>query len=477
MKGMHMLIARKKERELLISALKADESQFIAVFGRRRVGKTYLIREALAGSFAFQHTGYANTGTKGQLFAFAASLKEYGLQDFNSPSNWLEAFELLKDLIRKSGNDRKVIFIDELSWMDSGRSDLMPALEGFWNGWASARKDIVLIVCGSATSWMLSKVVHNKGGLYNRLTAQINLMPFTLAECAEYAASRGIVMTHHQLLECYMVMGGVPYYWSFLRKELSLSQNVDHIFFADDAPLKDEFRYLFRSLFKRPDVYVAIIEALGTKKAGMVRTELLEATGLTNSGGFTSKLEELEQCGFIRKYREYGKERKNAVYQLIDSFTLFHYKFLEKRPTDEHYWSNQENTPARNAWCGIAFERVCLQHICEMKKALGISGVLTNVSTWSCAADPERGISGSQIDLLIDRRDQVINLCEMKYSTQEYSITKEVDANVRHKINDFRSVTGTKSAVHVTFVTPYGLAHNSYAGNVQSEITADDFFA
>ena len=472
-----MLIARDKERKLLKSALEADESQFIAVFGRRRVGKTYLVRETLAGSFTFQHTGYANTGTKGQLFAFAASLKEHGLQDFDNPSNWLEAFELLKDLIRNSSNERKVVFIDELSWMDSGRSDLMPALEGFWNGWASARKDIVLIVCGSATSWMLSKVVHNKGGLYNRLTDRINLMPFSLAECAEYAASRGVLMNRHQLLECYMIIGGIPYYWSFLRKELSLSQNIDCIFFAKDAPLKDEFHYLFRSLFKRPEAYVTIIEALGTKKAGMERSELLDATGLTNSGGFTSKLEELEQCGFIRKYREYGKERKNAVYQLIDNFTLFHYKFLEKRPTDEHYWSNQENTPARNAWAGIAFERICFQHIGEMKKALGISGVLTDVSSWSCAADSERGISGSQIDLLIDRRDQVINLCEMKYSMQEYSITKEVDAHIRRKVNDFRLVTGTKSAIHVTFVTPYGLVQNSYAGNVQSEITTDDFFA
>ncbi len=472
-----MLIARHKERKLLKSAFEVDESQFIAVYGRRRVGKTYLVREAYEGNFTFQHAGYANIGTKGQLFAFAASLKEYGLQDFEIPTNWLEAFELLKDLIRSSGSRRKVIFIDELSWMDSGRSDLMPALEGFWNGWASARKDIVLVVCGSATSWMLSKVVHNKGGLYNRLTAQINLMPFTLAECAEYATSRGIVMNRHQLLECYMVMGGIPYYWSFLRKELSLSQNIDQAFFAKDAPLKDEFRYLFRSLFKRPEGYVAIIEALGTKKAGMERKELLETTGMTNSGGFTSKLVELEECGFIRKYREYGKERKNAVYQLVDNFVLFHYKFLQKRPSDERFWSNQENTPVRNAWTGIAFERVCLQHIAEMKRALGISGVLTDVSSWSCAPNPEAGINGSQIDLLIDRRDQVINLCEMKYSTQEYSITKRIDADIRHKVNDFRTITGTKSAIHVTFITPYGLARNAYAGNVQSEITADDFFA
>lgn len=472
-----MLVARKKERELLKSAFEADESQFIAVFGRRRVGKTYLIRETYQEKFTFQHTGYANTGTKGQLFAFVASLKEHGLQDCEIPVNWLEAFELLKELIRNSRSERKVVFIDELSWMDSGRSDLMSALEGFWNGWASARKDIVLIVCGSATSWMLSKIVHNKGGLYNRLTAQINLMPFTLAECAEYAASRGIVMNRHQLLECYMAMGGVPYYWSLLRKELSLSQNIDLVFFAEDAPLKNEFRYLFHSLFKHPESYIAIIEALGTRKAGMDRSELLRITGMTNSGGFSSRLEELEECGFIRKYRGYGKERKNAVYQLIDNFVLFHYKFLEKRPSDEHYWSNQENTPARNAWTGIAFERVCFQHLAEMKKALGISGVVTEVSTWSCAADPDRGINGSQIDLLIDRRDQVINLCEMKYSTQEYSITKKVDADIRHKVNDFRAVTGTKNAIHVTFVTPYGLVQNSFAGNVQSEITADDLFA
>lgn len=471
-----MLIARNKERELLKNAFEADESQFVAVFGRRRVGKTYLIRESFQGQFTFQHTGYANTNTKGQLFAFAASLKEYGLEDFEIPATWLEAFELLKDLIRNSDSERKIIFIDELSWMDSGRSDLMSALEGFWNGWASARKDIVLVVCGSATSWMLNKIVHNKGGLYNRLTAQINLAPFTLAECAEYAASHGIVMNHHQLLECYMIMGGVPYYWSFLRKELSLSQNIDQIFFAKDAPLKDEFRYLFQSLFKRPESYMAIIEALGTKKAGMERGELLKATGTTNSGGFSSKLEELGECGFIRRYREYGKGKRNAVYQLIDNFVLFHYKFLENRPSDEHFWSHQENTPVRNSWTGIAFERVCLQHLDEMKKALGISGVLTDVSSWSCVADPDKGINGSQIDLLIDRRDQVINLCEMKYSTQEYTISKEVDASIRHKVNDFCILTGTKSAIHLTFVTPYGLTRNSYAGNVQSEITADDFF-
>lgn len=471
-----MLIARDRERQELLSAYQADESKFIAIYGRRRIGKTYLVRQTFKGMFTFQHAGIFNGTTTEQLYAFHASLREYGLDDSSSPSNWLEAFELLKDLIRISPAKKKVIFIDELSWMDSGRSDLMKALESFWNGWASARDDILLIVCGSATSWMLSKVVHNKGGLYNRLSLQIELEPFCLKECAEYATAMGLVMNRHQLLECYMIFGGVPYYWSLLRKELSLSQNVDLLLFDKKAPLKNEFQYLYASIFRRPEPYIAIIRTLGTKKAGMTREELLKATRLTNSGGFTGRLDELESCGFVRKYYEFGKKRKNAVYQLIDNFTLFWFKFMDTEPNDIHFWENQTNMPARNAWAGLAFERVCLQHIDQIKIALGISGVLTNACAWSCKADPENGIHGSQIDLLIDRKDQIINLCEMKYSTQEYMISKETDESLRHKKNDFIKVTKTRSAVHLTVVTTYGLARNSYAGNVQSVITAENLF-
>jgi hypothetical protein len=440
------------------------------------VGKTFLIRESLNSRFTFQHTGYYGGKLADELFEFCASLREHGLKDFTKPRNWLEAFELLKDLIRNSEEKRKVIFLDELSWMDTHGSDFVMALEGFWNGWASARKDILLIVCGSVTSWMLSKIIHNKGGLYNRLSSRIHLQPFSLRECEEYIYSRNIVMNRHQIIECYMILGGIPYYWSFLEKGLSLPQNIDHLFFAAEAPLEHEFDYLYAALFKRPEPYIKIVSALGKKKAGMTREELLKATRMADSGNFTIRLEELENCGFLRKYHQFGMKERNAVYQLIDNFTLFHYKFLEEKPTDEHFWSNQLNTPGVNAWCGLAFERVCLQHIPQMKKALGISGVLSEAYSWACREDSAKGICGSQIDLMIVRKDQVINLCEMKYSAKKYSVTAKADEEISRKISDFLAVTGARYAIHATLVTPYGIAEGSYTGRIQNVITADDLF-
>ena len=471
-----MLIGRKKEINLLHEIQNDDSSHFLAIYGRRRVGKTFLIREAFDYRFAFQHAGLSEGGMKGQIFAFVSSLKDAGYEVKKQPKNWLEAFEYLKDLIRKSSEKKKIIFIDELSWMDTPKCDLMVALENFWNGFASARKDIVLIVCASATSWMLSKVVHNKGGLYNRLTEQIHLRTFCLGECEEYVKNSGLAFNRNQILQYYMIFGGVPYYWGFLKKGLSLSQNIDRILFEKDAPLRDEFKYLYASVFKKPENYVKIIEALGTKKVGMTREEIINAAKISNSGDLTTKLEELESCGFIRKYYAFGMKKKNAIYQLMDCFTLFYFKFLKSQPTDEHFWTNQINTPLVNTWMGLAFEWVCMEHIEQIKVKLGISGVLTEVNSWYCKADLDNGVFGSQIDMLIVRKDQVINLCEMKYSQSEYTITEKVDRNIRNKISDLITISGTKYAIYPTIITTYGLVENSYSQEVQSVVTMDDLF-
>lgn len=471
-----MLIGRKKEINLLHEIQNDDSSHFLAIYGRRRVGKTFLIREAFDYRFAFQHAGLSEGGMKGQIFAFVSSLKDAGYEVKKQPKNWLEAFEYLKDLIRKSSEKKKIIFIDELSWMDTPKCDLMVALENFCNGFASARKDIVLIVCASATSWMLSKVVHNKGGLYNRLTEQIHLRTFCLGECEEYVKNSGLAFNRNQILQYYMIFGGVPYYWGFLKKGLSLSQNIDRILFEKDAPLRDEFKYLYASVFKKPENYVKIIEALGTKKVGMTREEIINAAKISNSGDLTTKLEELESCGFIRKYYAFGMKKKNAIYQLMDCFTLFYFKFLKSQPTDEHFWTNQINTPLVNTWMGLAFERVCMEHIEQIKVKLGISGVLTEVNSWYCKADLDNGVFGSQIDMLIVRKDQVINLCEMKYSQSEYTITEKVDRNIRNKISDLITISGTKYAIYPTIITTYGLVENSYSQEVQSVVTMDDLF-
>ena len=471
-----MIIGRNSEIELLNKILHDDKSHFVAVYGRRRIGKTYLIREAFNYRFTFQHSGLSEGSMNEQLFAFDSSLKDAGINIKKKSKNWLEAFDKLKEIIRNSNEKRKIIFIDELSWMDTPKSDLMVALENFWNGFASARKDIVLIVCASATSWMLSKVVHNKGGLYNRLTQQIHLQAFCLRECEEYIQSEGLALNREQILQYYMIFGGVPYYWGFIKKGLSLAQNIDNTLFVKNAPLRDEFKYMYASVFKNPETYIKIIETLGTKKVGLTREELIKLTGLSNSGDLTGKLEELESCGFIRKYYAFGMKKKNAVYQLIDCFTLFHFKFLQDEPTDEHFWTNQINTPAVNTWMGLAFERVCMQHVAQIKNKLGISGVLTEVNSWYCKADPDRGVFGSQIDMLITRKDQVINLCEMKYSGSEYTITEKVDKSIRNKINDLRVLTNTKYAIYPTIITTYGLVNNSYSDSIQSVITLDDLF-
>ena len=361
--------------------------------------------------------------------------------------------------------------------MDTQKSGLVTALEYFWNGCASARKDIMLIVCASATSWMLDNIIHNKGGLYNRITNRIHLKAFNLSECKEFVEANHIAMNDYQILECYMIMGGVPYYWTLLDRSLSLPQNIDRIFFKEDAPLKDEFEYLYRALFNNPEKYIEIINAFGRKKAGLTREELCSALKLKQSGVLSKKLADLEACGFVRKFHEFEKKNRGAVYQLIDNFTLFYFKFMEHTQTDEHFWENQHSSPTLNAWRGLAFERVCLQHIDAIKKKLGISGVLTDVCAWSCKADPNKGLKGSQIDLLIVRKDQVINLCEMKFCADNFTVTQAVDESLRKKISDLYTATNTKYAVQKTIITTYGLTDNMYSGTIQSCVTAKDLFA
>ena len=472
-----MLIERKKESEILRNALVTDESRFVAIYGRRRIGKTFLVREVFGYRFTFQHSGISKGSLKDQLFAFSSSLKDSGYCFKKQPSNWLEAFEGLKEVIRASTEKKKTIFIDELSWMDTPKSNFISALENFWNGFASARKDVLLIVCASATSWMISEIIHNKGGLYHRLTDQIHLYPFTLKECETYVESKGLTMNREQILQYYMIFGGVPFYWSLIKKGFSLAQNIDGILFAKDAPLKDEYDYLYSSIFKKPDVYLRIVETLGLKKAGMTRDELIENSGITNSGDLSKKLDELENCGFIRKYKAFGNIKKNSIYQLIDCFTLFYLQFLRNNPNDEHFWTNQLNEPKTNTWLGLAFERICFDHINQIKGKLSIMGVLSDECSWYCKADADKGIFGCQIDLLIARKDMVINLCEIKYSGTEYTVTKKTDADLRRKISDLKTQVEPKYVIFPTLITTYGLIKNSYSDIFSSVVLLDDLFA
>lgn len=463
------MVGRHNEKKQLLRAFESENSEFVAIYGRRRVGKTFLVRETFGGGFVFQHSGLKKKSTVIQLDRFRESLVEHGYEECPELKNWYKAFDALKVVVKRSGERKKVVFIDEMPWMDRPNSNFVSALENFWNGWASARKDVLLIVCGSASSWILRKVVHNKEGLHNRVTYRIPLKQFCLSECEEYANSLGLEMTRPQILECYMVLGGIPYYWHYLERGLSVAQNIDELFFAGNDKLENEFEELYESLFQSPQPYVKVVEALAKKKSGLLRDEVVSESGLADSGKLTEILKDLERCGFIRRYVPMGRISRGSIYQLIDNFTLFYYQYvLPNHGRDRHYWTKKLSSPVHSTWAGLAFERVCLEHVEQMKEALRIGAVLTNEYAWR---NPS-----AQIDLLIDRADGIINVCEMKYSGSEYALDEKDDEAMRNRRQQLKVETGTRKAMHSTFVTVYGVKENAYSRNVQSFVSLKDLF-
>lgn len=470
-----MLIGRTREQRTLRDAYESEYSQFVAVYGRRRVGKTFLVRETFDYQFTFEHSGVARGNNRTQLTAFRDSLVNAGMPKPAIPSNWMEAFALLRQFIRQSPEGKKVIFIDEIPWMDAPRSNFVSALEYFWNAFASARKDILLIICGSATSWIINKVLKDHGGLHNRVTCRLHIQPFSLNECEKYIASRGMNYSRYDLLELYMVLGGIPFYWSLLQHGDSVAQNIDKLIFNESGQLHGEFNELYDSLFKKPEQYISVVVALGNVGSGMTREEIIHACNLDGNGKTTRILEDLQECGFIRKVPTFGKNN-DASFMLIDNFTLFYLKFVkENNANDEQFWSHNYLSPVRSAWVGLAFEKVCFQHISQIKQALGISGVVTNVYSWRVGPTPD-GEPGAQIDMLIDRADNMVNICEMKFSKFEYVVTSEVAMSLHHKAHRFINDKGKGKSVCLTMITVYGIAKTAHWGDIQQSITAQDLF-
>ena len=351
---------------------KTGASEFVAVYGRRRVGKTFLIREAFNNKFDFYMTGMANVSLATQLSNFHLTITKYDSAGLiaNPASNWLEAFHQLSLILEKQPKTKKVIFLDELPWLDTAKSGFIQALEYFWNSWASARKNILLIVCGSSASWMINTLIHNKGGLYNRVTHRIKLEPFTLYECEQYFKSRSVAYTDkYQLIQLYMVMGGIPFYLKQVDTTMSAAQNINKMCFHPQGILFDEFDILYRSLFNKSANHIAIIEALSKKAKGLTRDELISFAKTPGGGATTRILKELEESNFIRKYNFFGRKEKNSLYQLTDFYSLFYLKFIKsKEALDENHWLTGLTTPKQHAWAGYAFEQVCLAHLPQIKK-------------------------------------------------------------------------------------------------------------
>ena len=475
------LIGRAYEQKLINSYINSEKAELIAVYGRRRVGKTFLIKRMFDENFAFSFTGIYDVSRAVLLSQFKKHLERYSESTIPKIKNWFEAFDALQSYLETLKSDKIVLFFDELPWMDTPKSNFLAAFGQFWNTWASTRPNVKIIVCGSATTWMLSKFIGDKGGLYGRVCRSIWLKPFTLGETEAFIKEiKGIELTRSQILETYMIFGGIPYYLDMLIKGIPLSKNVDELLFKQGAPLRMEFNFLFRSLFNEAEIYRKVIETLASKMKGMSRQEIADALKLKKGGFLTEVLENLITCDFIRKYNAIGKTGQDAQYQLTDLFSFFHIKFVaHDSGQDSEYWSKITGKGKMTAWSGYAFEQVCLHHIDQIKQALSIGGVIGNICSWACKPFIDKNGTqwkGGQIDLLIDRADDVINICEIKHVSSKYVIDADYEQRLRDRASLFRTVTKTKKALHHTFITTYGVAQNSHSGIVQSEVKMDDLF-
>lgn len=466
-------IGRKDELQLLQDVYASDKAEFIAVYGRRRVGKTYLIQHFFKNKFAFSATGIIDGTKSEEIFSFTTSLIKAGYVG-KQPRSWLDAFEMLKTTLEhQPKRGRCVIYIDELPCFDTARSGFVRALGYFWNTWASLRKDVILIVCGSATSWMIDNIVDNHGGLHNRITHTLYLRQFNLAETESFLKSQKFQWPRRIVLEAYMALGGIPYYLSLLKNKESLAQNLDRLYFRKQSELSQEYQRLYASLFKSPERYMRIIEEMARHKQGLTRKDLAACLDEPSSGTLTRQLDNLVNCDILRRYVTKTKKKiktNEAYYQLTDLFTLFHLHFSRKT-TAEDYWQQHLNTPALNTWHGLAFEQVCMVHINQIRTALGLNRIAVECYSWRSSTAPK-----AQIDMIIERADRLINLCEIKYAGAEYVITADDDAKMRNRMAAFVRESKTKCGIVPTWITSYGLFKNEYAVDVTSQITMDDLF-
>lgn len=475
---MEKLIGRDVEKKLLQEAINSGAPELIALFGRRRVGKTFLIRQYLQKNLVFEFIGSRDAKFTEQLRNFNKALGKAAGNDkiYRIPDNWADAFDQLTHFLTpKLTTSRAVVFLDEFPWLNTHKSGFLSAFDHWWNSWGNNQSNLVVVICGSAASWMIQNIVNNKGGLHNRVTRKIRLLPFNLRETEQFLHARNVTLDRYLILQLYMIMGGIPHYLKEIRKGESATQAVDRICFTKDGLLESEFKNLYHSLFDDATRHLAVVRALAGNNTGLTRGEIIDKIGLTSGGTITALLDELIESGFVMAWQPYDRKSKDTIYKLADEFTHFYLKFMENnRSSGNGVWQNFFSGQSWKSWSGVAFERVSLKHIAQLKKALGIAGVYTEESAWRFL--PKKG-KGAQIDLLLDRRDFVINLCEMKYSASEFVINKAYAGELENKRDVFKNKTGTKKSLFITLVTTFGVKSNDYFIRlVQNSITMDVLF-
>ncbi len=473
-----IFIGRKKEQDILQKALDSNEAEMVSVIGRRRIGKTFLVKTFYKDNIVFEATGSKNASPEEQIIGFRIKIFEiFGVKDFTFPiTNWQTAFFALSEQIKNFPKDKKpVIFFDEVPWFSANNTDFVRGLSWFWNSFA-VNHAIVVVICGSSASWMIQKIVNDTGGLHNRITRRIFLKPFTLAETELYLKSRHINLSRYHILQLYMAMGGIPHYLKEIESGKSAIQNIDDICFSETGILRTEFSILFSSLFDDSHNHISVIRALAKTRQGLDRNTLINAAKVPNGGTTTQVLEELQQSGFIEAYPPYGKKVKDKLYRLTDEYSLFYLQFIENQVYSESgTWLMLSQTQDYKSWSGYAYENICLTHLPQIKKAMSIGGVYSEASSFlKKGTDTEKG---TQIDLLLDRNDQIINIFEIKFYNDTFAITKEYAQNLTNKLRVFKQTTDTRKHLFLTLITTFGIIHNEHSlGLVEPVLTLDDLF-
>jgi len=472
------LIGRKKEQDILKGALQSETAELVSIVGRRRVGKTFLVQTVYDDFMAFEMTGIQHAPRTEQLQNFAIQLSKYSKSPFpvTPPKNWLSAFYLLSEFLEpKQESQKVVVFLDELPWMATQKSGFLRGLSWFWNSWA-IHKNIVVVICGSAASWMIQKVVRNKGGLHNRITRRINLEAFNLSETELFLKTISPNIDRYQVLQLYMAIGGIPHYLKEIKSGQSAVQNIDALCFSKTGLLHDEFSLLYPALFDKSEEHIKIIRLLANKREGLTRKEIIKIGKLPNGGNTSKVIEELVHSGFVQSYYAFGKKKRDLQYRLTDEYTLFYLKFIEKnRSEGSGTWKKLSQTQTWKSWSGYAFESIGLKHIKQIKKALGIAGIYAEASTFSVKGTDD--FPGCQIDLLIDRNDHVINLVELKFYSQQYIMTKAYATALRIKMASFKAATKTQKQIFLTFLSAFPLLPNQHSiGLIDQTLTMDDLF-
>ncbi len=481
-------IGREKELEILETLFKSKEAQFLAVYGRRRVGKTYLISNFFKEKGVyFELTGIKDAKLGAQLLNFSEEFTDCFFEEKRRavPKSWQQAFTMLRRKIESVDPQKKVIiFLDEIPWLASKRSGFLPALDHLWNRYLSRQSNVILIVCGSATAWILKKIVQDRGGFHGRLTAEINLKPYTLLGTENFFKVKNIELERKQIIELYLAFGGVPKYLNYLERGKSPAQSIQEVCFGPQGQLSLEFNRLFTSLFDDAEKHLKIVEALASCRSGLDQADIGQMTGLNSGGGFTEILKELEASGFISFIPNLGNAKRVGKYRLTDEYSLFYLTWI-KPAFREHlgnvsmnYWQQMQNSPRYHAWAGYAFESICLKHVNQIVASLGLSGIIFKACGW--VTRPQKGHLdefGVQIDLVIERSDHCTNLCEIKFSNAPFVISKEYEEKLRRKKECYRQATKTKNTLFTTMITPFGVVENAqYFASVDKQITMDALF-